>query len=172
MIALSIARAAGSNFTGIKYDLWQLYWLTMSANFGLILASGAAFRAFYINHRNSKHSSHSWEGNIKEWPSSQANPSNRSLHGAQHKGQTFFCDSESETTSGSSSKPFARDGSGHVYREKGSEWNNRLDSKHSFSSRDTRDTEDSDVDFGTAQGFFHIQQPRRVIIAPRMPRLG
>jgi hypothetical protein len=171
LVALSVARSVGLKYAGYKYYLWQLYWLTMTGNFGLVLAAGAAFREFYINHRHSKHSWLGTEEKTKDPINKHSNGSNGSSSGAYHKGKTFFFDSGSETTTGSSSKPLARDGLNPAYQKKDLEWNSRLSSKQSLASRETRDT-DEEFDLGTAQGFFHIQRPRPIIIAPRMPRLG
>lgn len=163
LIALSIARAVGLKYGGDMYEMWQMYWLAMSGNFGLILAAGSAFRAFYMNQRQSKNMSLSKERGTKEWPNRYSDGSG----GSARKGETFFCDSESESTAVSSSKHLTPQSSDPESQGKDVEWLGLSSSKTSIASRDTHGTDET-FDLSTAAGFFHVQKPRPVLIPPRM----
>lgn len=54
LIALSITRASGLVWKGKMDYVWEFYWIIMSANVGVILASASAFRAFFVAQKNNK----------------------------------------------------------------------------------------------------------------------
>lgn len=54
LIALSITRASGLVWKGKMDYVWEFYWIIMSANMGVVLASASAFRAFFVAQKNNK----------------------------------------------------------------------------------------------------------------------
>ncbi|KAJ5885521.1 hypothetical protein N7495_010031 [Penicillium taxi] len=51
LVALSITRCAGLIYRGTVDDVWEVFWITMSANLGVFLAAASAFRSFFASQK-------------------------------------------------------------------------------------------------------------------------
>ncbi|KAJ5730246.1 uncharacterized protein N7483_004754 [Penicillium malachiteum] len=159
LVALSVARAVGLRFRDEDYDVWEMYWLTQSANFSVLLAAASAFRSFFVAHRQSKASQ----------PESQDYVNKRSV-GSDRKNTSFFSDSASEHSQADNLvalSPAHRhsnqtDVETVVSRDKETEWS-ALPTSNSPSTH----APESICDLSTAEGFFFVQKPHPVNLPSR-----
>jgi hypothetical protein len=54
MIATTIARVSGLIYHGMVDTIWETYWTLISAEVGVFMAAGTAFRTFFVTRSRSK----------------------------------------------------------------------------------------------------------------------
>jgi hypothetical protein len=93
LVALSITRVAGLVHNSQVDDVWEVFWLTMSADLGVFLAAASAFRSFFVSQKQSKSKPY-----IPTYIQRLKNSSNKPSMGSDRKQASIFSDSWSERT--------------------------------------------------------------------------
>lgn len=184
LVVLSIVRAIGLKYTDATYDIWEAYWLTMSANFSVLLAGGSAFRSFFVSQRQGKALGSTPRNTNSPSQAYSKNPFSTTAQSTATgpKEISFFSDSPTESRAGSVDT--THPGASHVThydsdtasqereeredalreRERDLEWNSIT--RNSATTHLT----DGICDLSAAEGLFYVQRPRPVsMVSPLSP---